>query len=61
MGLRSRLRKVVDKLSGEYSAAAPEEIEPFERNVDPADADADKVVKAKLVRPRDRNAKKGDE
>jgi len=49
---------MVDRLSGEYSAAAPEEIKPFERNVDPADGG--EVVRAKLVRPRDRNAKPKD-
>ncbi len=52
MGLRNKLRKMVDRLSGEYSAAAPEEIKPFERNVDPEDQG--EVVRAKLVRPRDK-------
>ncbi len=60
MGLRNRLRQMVDKLSGEYSAAAPEEIRPFERNVDPTSSG--EVTKAKLVRPRDKgkNSNKAD-
>lgn len=62
MGLRDRikgrLRSAVDKLSGEYSAPAPkgEDIKPFERNL-PPDPEA-KVLKARLERPRDKNAKK---
>jgi hypothetical protein len=56
MGLRNKLRKIADKLSGEYSAAAPEEIKPFERNVDPEGHG--EMVRAKLVRPREKHAKK---
>lgn len=62
MGLRDRIkgrmRGVVDKLSGEYSAPAPkaEEIKPFERNL-PPDPDA-KILRAKLERPREKYAKK---
>ena len=56
MGLRDklkrRLRDVVEKFSGEYSAPAPkaEEIKPFERNLEP-DPTA-KVVMANLRRPK---------
>ena len=56
MGLRNKLRKMVDKLSGEYSAAAPEDIKPFERNVDPAEHG--EMVRAKLVRPREKKPQK---
>jgi len=62
MGLRDRLkskvRGVVEKFSGEYSEPAPkaEEIKPFERNL-PPDPDA-KIQKAKLERPREKYAKK---
>lgn len=59
MGLKNRLRKMVDRLSGEYSAAAPEEIKPFDRNVDPNEGG--EMVRAKLVRPRDKAAKGTDQ
>jgi hypothetical protein len=49
---------MVDKLSGEYSAVAPEEIVPFERDVDPTTSG--KMVRAKLTRPRDKPAKTTD-
>lgn len=55
MGLRDRLRKgvqgVVNRLSGEHSAVAPEEIRPMERPTAP-DPDA-KIQWAKLNRPKD--------
>ncbi|MCP4809765.1 MAG: hypothetical protein GY913_25100 [Proteobacteria bacterium] len=56
--LKGRVRSVVDKLSGEYSAPAPkgEDIKPFERDL-PPDPDA-KILRAKLERPRDKYAKK---
>jgi hypothetical protein len=63
MGLRDRLKTklkdTVNRLSGEYSAAAPEEIIPYERNVTPTD-DV-QVVRARLKRPRDKNSKGGDD
>ena len=53
MGLRDRIsrrvRKVVDRFSGEYSEPAPEELQPYERPGVPAD-DAE-VVMARLNRP----------
>ena len=53
MGIRDRIsrrvRNVVDRFSGEYSAPAPDEIKPYERPGTPAD-DA-KVVMARLNRP----------
>ncbi len=61
MGLRDKLkqkvRRVADRLSGEYSAQAPtaEEIVPYERNVD---NDGVEVVRARLVRPVDSKSKK---
>jgi hypothetical protein len=55
MGLRDRLsrgiQKVRDRLSGEYSAAAPDEIIPMDR---PGVANENaKVIRAKLKRPTD--------
>lgn len=55
MGLRDRLKKgvqgVVNRLSGEHSAAAPEEIKPMER---PAAPDPDAKIKwARLNRPKE--------
>lgn len=54
MGLRDRIKgklsRVVDRFSGESSAAAPEEIKPFERNLPPDESV--EVVKAKLERPK---------
>jgi hypothetical protein len=54
MGLRSsvtkRVKGVVARLSGEYSAAAPEEIEPFARNL--GEDAARKIVRAQLHRPK---------
>lgn len=53
MGIRSKLRETiknaVDKLSGDYSAAAPDEIQPYARPGRPQD-DVE-VVMAKLRRP----------
>lgn len=53
MGIKDRLsrrvRKVVDRFSGEYSAPAPEKLEPYQRPGTPAD-DAE-VVMARLPRP----------
>lgn len=58
MGLRDRLKKgvagVMNRLSGEHSAAAPEEIKPMERPAAP-DPDA-KIQWAKLNRPKDSGA-----
>ncbi|MCB9743008.1 MAG: hypothetical protein H6741_02695 [Alphaproteobacteria bacterium] len=55
MGLRDRIKskvkRVVDTLSGEYSSAAPEEIKPYARPGVPNE-DAE-VVKARLKRPVD--------
>lgn len=54
MGLRDRIKgklsTVMDRFSGESSAAAPAEIKPFERNL-PPDENVE-VVKAKLERPK---------
>jgi hypothetical protein len=55
MGLRDRLKKgvagVVNRLSGEHSSAAPDEIKPMDRPAAP-DPDA-KIQWAKLNRPKD--------
>lgn len=62
MGIRDKLsrrvRKVVDRFSGEYSAPAPEELEPYERPGTPAD-DAE-VVMARLPRPGAAKKRKKD-
>ena len=54
MGLRDKLKKSVKKtvqrFSGEYSAEAPEEIRPFERDLG-EDQDRE-VVRARLNRPK---------
>ncbi|RME22316.1 MAG: hypothetical protein D6798_16085 [Deltaproteobacteria bacterium] len=59
MGLRDRIhrriRRVVDRFSGEYSAPAPEELKPYERPGVPAE-DAE-VVMARLNRPVPGNRK----
>ncbi len=53
MGLRSRLKNKIqsiqDRLSGEYSAAAPDEITPYERPGVPQENV--QVVKAHIPRP----------
>ena len=55
MGLRDTIKKsikgVVNRMSGEYSAVAPEEIKPMERPGVP-DPNA-KIVRPKLNRPKD--------
>ncbi|MED5373557.1 MAG: hypothetical protein VX899_21245 [Myxococcota bacterium] len=60
MGIRDRLKNkvkgIVDRFSGESSAAAPDEIKPFERNLPPNENV--EVLKAKLERPRDSKSKK---
>ena len=56
MGLRdrikNRLKDAADRLSGEYSHSAPEEVIPYERPGVPSE-DV-KVIKARLHRPRER-------
>jgi len=56
MGLRDKLkskaRGVFNRLSGEYSAAAPDEIKPFERP-DAPNPDAE-IQWARLKRPREK-------
>ena len=56
MGLRDKLkskaRAAVNRLSGEYSASAPEEIKPFERP-DAPNPDAE-IEWAVLKRPREK-------
>jgi len=48
MGLRSRLKRVLQQFSGEYSSAAPDERTPYSRPGVPND-DAE-VVMARLTR-----------
>jgi hypothetical protein len=43
--LRNRLKNTVNKLSGEYSAPAPEELTPYERPGTP-------LEEVEIVRPR---------
>lgn len=62
MGIRDRIqrrvRQVVDRFSGEYSAPAPETREPYARPGAPAD-DAE-VVMARLNRPTPGRSKDED-
>lgn len=62
MGLRDRLsrrvRKVVDRFSGEYSEPAPEALTPYERPGTPQDEA--EVVMARLNRPTPGRKKQGD-
>lgn len=63
MGLKERLgkrvRQVVARFSGEYSAVAPEETIPYARNLG-EDPDR-KVVRAKLHRPPPTKAGAGED
>jgi hypothetical protein len=55
--IKSKLKDAAAKFSGEYSEPAPkaEEIKRFDRNLG-ENPDA-KIVRAKLERPREKNAK----
>lgn len=48
--LKQRIKTAVQRLSGEYSAVAPETIQPFERNL--GEDPNRKVVRAQLHRPK---------
>ncbi len=48
--IRRRIKNLVDRLNGDYSAVAPEELEPYKKPGTPQE-DV-KVVMAKLKRPR---------
>ncbi len=51
MGIRNRLKRFTERLSGEYSSAAPEDgVTPYQRDGNPVGGE---VVKARLKRPRD--------
>lgn len=56
--INRRVRKVVDRFSGEYSEPAPDDITPYDRPGEPAD-DAE-VVMARLNRPGGGRGKQGD-
>ena len=60
MGLRDRIKRLTDRLSGEYSSAAPEDgLTPYQREGNPVGGE---VVKARLKRPRDQdNTESGEE
>jgi hypothetical protein len=49
LGIRKRIRKLVDRFSGEYSAPAPEKLEEYARPGVPNEKA--KVVMARLNRP----------
>lgn len=53
MGLRDRLKSLVERFSGEHSAAAPSELKPYERPGKPVDKP--NVVRARLTRPREQD------
>jgi hypothetical protein len=63
MGLRAalkqRMRTVFERLSGEYSAAAPDEIQPFERNL--GEDPSRKIVRAQLHRPKPKPGESDEE
>ena len=52
--IKNRLKQAADKLSGEYSHSAPEEVIPYDRPGVPTE-DV-KIVRARLHRPRDRRS-----
>jgi hypothetical protein len=52
--LKDKLKTVINRLSGEYSAVAPETIEPYERPGKPVDDAEVKVLRANLNRPKTR-------
>ena len=55
MGVRSRLKKLADRFSGEHSDAAPEtEPSPYAR--DGTGSEGSPVLKARLKRPRDQGS-----
>jgi len=55
MGLRSRLKKIANRFSGEYSEAAPEgEPIPYSREGGGGGGDETPVLKARLKRPREK-------
>ena len=55
MGIRSRLKKLADRFSGEHSDAAPEgEPTPYAR--DGTGSEGGPVLKARLNRPRDQGS-----
>ncbi len=63
MGLRDSLKKkvqgLVNRMSGEYSAVAPDEIKPMDR---PGVADPNaKVIRARLNRPKEGASSAGGE
>ena len=52
------VRSLLARFSGEYSAAAPPEITPFERNI--GEDPAREVVRAQLHRPKGRSQEADD-
>jgi hypothetical protein len=57
MGIRSRLKKLANRFSGEHSDAAPE-AEPIPYARDGSGSDDAPVLKARLNRPRDQGSDK---
>lgn len=57
--VRNGLKKLLGRFSGEYSAVAPDEIKPFERNLG-ADPNRE-VVRAQLHRPKGAKGEDADD
>ena len=56
--IKSKIQQVIDRISGEHSQAAPEEMTPYERGVPDENVE---VVMARLERPGAAKIRKQDE
>ena len=56
--IKSKIQQVIDRISGEHSQAAPEEMTPYERGTPDENVE---VVMARLERPGAAKARKQDE
>ena len=56
--IKSKIQQVIDRISGEHSQAAPEEMTPYERGTPDENVE---VVMARLERPGAAKTRKQDE
>ena len=56
--IKSKIQQVIDRISGEHSQAAPEEMTPYERGTPDENVE---VVMARLERPGAAKARKQDD
>ena len=56
--IKSKIQQVIDRLSGEHSQAAPEEMTPYERGTPDENVE---VIMARLERPGAAKARKQDD